>query len=261
MTLLHDESCGADDCVWEYNALDFTYDGLDNSLSETANSGLSPTSIPTPATTYHVLQYTYDTNGRRTSMAASLNGVALPNTNYGYDCADELVSMSNNGTSLTSCAPSTFVGYNGNTSTQVALNYDADGAPANTLVDGVQTIFSRDADERPTSESFQTYPGGSSYGMLTYQYDADGRLVDKGGSLAAVNLPANEAATYSTTDQLATWNTHATTVDKADNLLTDPSTSLTYTWNARNQLSAISGGVSETYDVLGRRESSTKGGT
>jgi hypothetical protein len=168
--------------------------------------------------------------------------------------------MSNNGSALQSCSPSTFIG-NGDPSTQVAFNYDSDGNPAWTLVDGVQTLFTRDSDERIASQTFQAYPGGSPvYGNLTYQYDADGHMVSKGGSFAAVSIPPSETATYSKTDQLATWNGVSTTTDNASNLTFDPSINWGFTWSARNQLIAGSlGGLTETYDGLGRRESSAEG--
>lgn len=154
--------------------------------------------------------------------------------------------------------------YGGNDSTQTGLNYDADGALANLIANGVETIFTRDADERPTLQTFQTYPGNSSYGTLSYGYDLDSRVLDRGGSLAQINVPLNETATYSPTDQIATWNGLPVPHDNADNVAlgTDPSTGLEYTWNARNQLSAMSIGssISNTYDAFGRRETLTNAG-
>ena len=200
---------------YQYDAIGFTYDGVDNKRSETETPGeiLLPSFTNQPGTANRILNYFYDFNGRRTQMTSSLNGNTLPTVNYGYDCADELVSMSNDGSALTSCGSSTFVGYNGNYSTQTAHNYDADGALANSVANGIETVFTRDADERPTLQTFQTYPGGSSFGTLSYKYDLDGRLWDKGGTLAAINLPGNETATYSETDQIAKWNGTNVTYD------------------------------------------------
>jgi len=191
---------------------------------------------------------------------------------YGYDCADELVGISNGAWTPPSCSPTNFVNYNNNinSSAQIAFNLDADGNPAATLVDGVVTnIASRDADERITSETFQAcsgstcFPLGYSYGGLNYVYDADGRLVDKNGSLAAVNMPtAVSTASYSATDQVTNWNGAAAspTPDAASNIIGDPASGLSLTWSARNQVSAVSGGTSEVYEGRGRRESSTGGG-
>jgi YD repeat-containing protein len=234
-----------------YRGPGFTYDSLDSVLAETDWDSHSNI-------TYRQLQYQYDSNGRRIQLQPTLNGSAEPTINYGYDCADELVSMSNNGSALQSCSPGTSV-TNGSTSTQVGFNYDSDGSPAWTLVDGVQTVFGRDSDERVTSETFQPYPSGASYGNLTYGYDDDGRVIDKGGSFANITLPPSDSATYSAADQLLTFNGSPSNPDKASNITSDPVIGRGYTWNARNQLSAISGGVAETYDALGRRETSSSG--
>jgi hypothetical protein len=186
--------------------------------------------------------------------------------NYGYDCADELVGISNNGSSSPpSCGPSTFVNYTGNisASAQVAFNLDEDGNPVETLVDGVETVMTRDEDERVTSQTFGAYASPAptpSYGGLTYQYDADGRLIDKGASgglQAVVNIPSAVSTTsYSATDQVASWNNVSSTTDHASNITSDPASGNTLTWNARNQASTVAG-ASEAYDGLGRRESST----
>ena len=149
--------------------------------------------------------------------------------------------------------------YNNNigTSAQVAFNLDADGNAAATLVDGVETLVTaRDADERIKTESFQPYASPSpSYGGLTYTYDADGQVIDKGGTLAVVNIPPAASAAYSTTDQITTWSGTPTNPDKASNIINDPN-GLTFKWNPRNQLSTVSGGVAALfyYDGLGRRE-------
>ena len=183
-----------------------------------------------------------------------MSGVSQPTISYGYDCADELIAMSN-GTTVSSCSPSNYIA-NGGTSTQVGINYDLDGNPAYTVADGVQTVMApRDADERVITQTFQAYPSLYSYGGLTYKYDADGHLVDKGGSLAAVNVPAAvPTASYSTTDQVSTWNGVSSMTDHASNLTYDPASGLSLTWTARNQVASITT-TSEVYDGLGRRES------
>jgi hypothetical protein len=45
-----------------------------------------------------------------------------------------------------------------------------------------------------------------------------------------------------------------------DNIVSDPPTGLSYTWNARNQLTTISGGISNTFDAIGRRSTLTNTG-
>ena len=242
------------------STLTYTYDSLDSILSE--KDPLLNNSVA----------YGYDSNGRRTSLQPTMNKISQPTISYGYDCADELVGISNNGTwTPPNCGPSTFVNYNNNisNSAQVAFNLDADGNPSWTLVDRVETVITRDADERVKSQTFGAYPGASptatptpSYGTLTYTYDADGHLIDKGGSLAAVNMPAPVAtASYSATDQVTNWNGVVSNPppDAASNIISDPASGLSLTWTARNQLATASG-ASEVYDGLGRREQSTGSG-
>jgi YD repeat-containing protein len=228
------------------NTNTFTYDSLDSILKATDN-------YVTPAPT---VSYAYDSNGRRISMTPSWEAAF----EYGYDCGDELVGISNNGTwTPPNCSPSTFVNYNNNisASAQVAFNLDADGNAAAMLVDGVETLVTaRDANERIKAESFQPYASPSpSYGGLTYTYDADGHVIDEGGTLAVVNIPPAASAAYSATDQITTWNTTSTNPDKASNIINDLD-GLTFKWNPRNQLSTVSGGVAALfyYDGLGRRE-------
>jgi len=230
----------------------FAYDSLDSILS-TSDSANPSNSV----------SYTYDSNGRRIGMAPASEAAF----SYGYDCADELVGISNNGTwTPPNCGPSTFVNYNNNinNSAQVAFNLDADGNPLWTLVDGVETVMTRDADERVTSQTFGGYPSATPsatptpiYGTLTYTYDADGHVTDKGGTLAAINLPAAATASYSATDQVSIWNTVSSGTDHASNITYDPASGLTLTWTARNQMATATGELSESYDGLGRRETST----
>ena len=229
----------------------FTYDSL-NSILSTSDSLYS----------YHSVSYTYDSNGRRIGMQTNAQAFS-----YGHDCADELVGISGNGTwTPPNCGPSTFVNYTGNVSSsaQVAFNLDADGNPVETLVDGVETVMTRDADERVTGQTFGAYASPAptpSYGGLTYQYDADSHVIDKGGSLAVVNIPsAVSTAVYSATDQVTNWNGTTTAPDNASNIITDPANGLALTWTARNQM-ATATGASEAYDGLGRRETSTGGGS
>jgi YD repeat-containing protein len=237
----------------DYVGPSLTYDSLDNVLSDTGAHSMG-------GTDYQV-QYQYDSNGRRTQLQPSLNGIPpLPAINYGYDCDDQLVSMSNNGNTLQSCSPSNSV-TNGDESTQVAFYYAEAGEISWMASDGVLAWNTGiDADGRVTETDYYSLLQFFPYGTLTYAYDADGRLISKGGTLAAVSLPSSDSATYSPTDQLSTWNGGATNPDHASNITTDPVLQLTYTWNARNQLAAMSpGSVSETYDALGRRETSVAG--
>ncbi len=230
-----------------------TYDSLDNLRSEIGTHSMG-------GTDYQV-QYQYDSNGRRTQLQPTLPGTTQPTTNYGYDCDDELVSMSNDGTTLPSCSPSNNV-TNGDPSTQVAFYYEDEGVLLYMTSNGVLAWNTGiDADGRITETDYYSLLQFFQYGSLTYAYDADGRVIDKGNSLAAVSLPPSDTAAYSPTDQLTTFSPGGSTnPDHANNIINDPALGLTYTWNARNQLSAMSpGSVSDTYDALGRRKTLVSG--
>ena len=88
-------------------------------------------------------------------------------------------------------------------------------------------------------------------------------MIDKGGNLAAVNIPAAwPTVAYSKTDQLSTWNTTSTNPDAASNIRNDPASGATLQWDVRNRVFNVSNGQqTETYDGLGRRESSTGSAT
>ena len=102
-------------------------------------------------------------------------------------------------------------------------------------------------------------------------YDLAGRRTGVGGSFARTNVPqAASPATYNVNNQLTQWKDATLTYDANGNLTSDGSFAFwifllegSDTWNARNQLVAISGGASASfqYDPFGRRVSKTIGGT
>jgi RHS repeat-associated protein len=109
-----------------------------------------------------------------------------------------------------------------------------------------------------------TYKQGSTVlGDLTYAYDAVGRRVKMGGSLARTGLPqALSSASYNDGNRQIAFGTASLTYDDNGNLTSDGTNS--YTWNARNQLAAMSGpGVSASfsYDAVGRRTTKTVNGS
>lgn len=78
------------------------------------------------------------------------------------------------------------------------------------------------------------------------------------GTWARTNLPAAlVSATYDAANQLAQWGATTVSYDANGSLANDGTRS--YMWNARNQLAALSGGVSSSfqYDGLGRRRTRT----
>lgn len=80
------------------------------------------------------------------------------------------------------------------------------------------------------------------------------------GSLAKVDLPAAvSSGVYNAGNRLTSWAGSTFSYDLNGNLTGDGTN--TYSWDARNQLSSISGGVSASfgYDGVGRRKTKTIG--
>ena len=106
-----------------------------------------------------------------------------------------------------------------------------------------------------------TRADASLIGDLLYSYDALGQRVGIAGSLAATTLPtAMNSAVYDSANRVTNWNGIGITYDANGNMLSDGAR--TYTWDAKNRLSAISGGATASfqYDAYGRRLSKTVSG-
>lgn len=165
-----------------------------------------------------------------------------PVVSYGYDAAHRLTSITQ-GTAV------------------VSFTYDdADRRSTLTYPNGIVATYGYDAADRLTS--LTNALGGTPLGTLTYTYDAAGNRTAVGGTWARTGLPAAVAsATYDAANQIATWGGTAFTYDANGNLTNDGAK--TYTWNARNQLVGLSGGVSASfqYDGLVRRRARTVSGT
>jgi RHS repeat-associated protein len=114
---------------------------------------------------------------------------------------------------------------------------------------------------RPSHGTLNT---NATFGNLTYTYDLAGHVSARGGSLFQSVLPgAVTNATYNLANRLtartAAGVTASPTWDANGNLSNDGVRS--YSWDARDRLSAISGVASFAYDGFGRRQTATRGGT
>jgi len=233
------------------------------------------------------ISYTWDKGGRLQQAADSANGTitrvyddldrltsettpqTAPNTSvsYGYDAASRRTSLTVNGQ-----ANSVSYGYDNDSrltqvaqgSTQVGLSYDPAGRRTLlTLPNGAAVTYSYDTASQLTGITYQV--GGSTTGTLSYGYDAAHQRTSVTGTYARTGLPsAITTAAYDNDNRITNWNGTtwpSTNWDNDGNLLTDGTNS--YTWNARNQLTAISGGTtaSFSYDAFGRRQSKTTSGT
>jgi RHS repeat-associated protein len=209
--------------------LSWGYDGLDDVMSSISSQGS--------------VGYTYDAAGRRTSMTAAAQATA----NYTYDNANRLTGITQG-------------------SEAVQLAYDVtDRRTQLTLPNGVTVKYGYDNANELTGLTY-AQSNGTALGSLAYGYDSDGRRIMKTNSFNTDLLPAptTQAPTFDLNDRETSFNGQALTYDADGNLTFDGTN--TYTWNARNQLTAITQGgttqLSYTYDAMGRRTSkAVQGGT
>jgi RHS repeat-associated protein len=206
----------------------FTYDGMDNVLS-----------VITPEGT---ITYTYDANGRRTTMTSpSSQGSGNQTLTYTYYNDDQLQSISRPGLSA-------------------SLVLDAAGRRATLSVNNVTTTYGYDNASRLTSLAYAA--NGNPLGNLAYTYDNDSQITATGGALARTNLPATSAASYANTNQLSWWSGVTVTSDNANNLTSNPTTSATYKWDSRSMMSQVSSPLTTFgYDAVGRRRAMTASST
>jgi RHS repeat-associated protein len=205
------------------------YDNLDNLTSET---------ITRPGESTRTVSYTVDDADRRTSITVS----GQPTITYGYDNADRLTSITQ-GTSIIT------IGYD-----------DANRRSSVTFPTGNSVEYGYDGAARLASMTFKR--GTTVLGDLTYQYDANGRRTEVGGSFGRLMLPQVVSGTvYNAANQLTQWNTRTLTYDLAGNLVTD-GTGREFSWDARNHLEGIRGPASAAfgYDGIGRRIQKTVNG-
>jgi RHS repeat-associated protein len=202
----------------------FSYDDFDRVTSETTPQG--------------TVSYTYDIAGRQTSMTAT----GQQQVTYAYDNANRLTQVTQ--------GPST-----------VAFSYDSADRPLTlTLPNGVVTEYAYDSASNVVGLSYSE--DSVLVGNLTYETDQTSQTLRLGGSFARTNLPAPLAsATFDDANRMTGFGSQSLSYDNNGNLLGDGAN--TYTWNARNQLVALSGaGISASfqYDAFGRRIGKTING-
>jgi RHS repeat-associated protein len=180
------------------------------------------------------IDYTYDEVGRRATM--QVDGQTA--VSYDYDNASRLTGVTQ-GTAA------------------VTLAYDnANRRTSLTLPNGVVTEYTYDNASQLTGLTYKL--AGTPFGALGYAYDANGQRTAVTGSYARSGLSAAlTSATYDDANQIATFGGTTFAYDDNGNLTSDGAKS--YSWNARNELTGISGGVSASfsYDGVARRRSKT----
>jgi RHS repeat-associated protein len=188
-------------------------------------------------TTQGEVGYLFDNARRRQSMTV----VGQPTVSYGWDNANRLTGITQG-------------------TTAIPIAYDnADRRHTLTLPNGILLTYTYDNDSRLTAMTWTL--GSTAVGDLEYQYDADGRVTQKTGSFAQTQLPQPVSGnTFNAANEMTTFNGIPQTYDPNGNLANDGTN--TYTWDARNYLTAIAGSSSATfaYDPLGRRDLKTING-
>lgn len=202
----------------------YAYDDFDRLTSETTPQGM--------------VSYTYNAAGQRSTMTVA----GQPAVNYTYDDVGRLTQVTQVGATVT-------------------IGYDAIGRRTSlTLPNGTVTEYAYDAASELTSLTYKR--NGALLGDLTYEYDPTGRRTKVGGSFARTLLAQSlSVATYNATNQQVTFGNQTLSYDLNGNLLNDGTN--TYTWNSRDQLTSISGGMTAAfqYDSMGRRVSKTVNGS
>ena len=142
-------------------------------------------------------------------------------------------------------------------SATLSYAYDSAGRLSSmTLPNGVVVAYSYDAGSRIAAIAYSN--GSGSLGNLSYSYDADGRTVGKGGSLASIVMPQPVSGnTFNAANEMQNFGGQPLAYDTDGNLLGDGTNS--YTWDARNQLASLAGPTSASfaYDAFGRRVGQT----
>jgi len=214
-------------------SFDYSYDQNDRLTQEVGPKG--------------TVTYTHDLAGRRTGMQVS----GQPAISYSYDAANRL-------TSITQAAGNS----NGNQTQTTTYTWDAaNRLTSKTLPNGITATYTWDAAGQLLEIGYAK--GGNSLGNLTYTYDQGGRRTSIGGTLANPQPRSNaNQAQYDAANQLTNLNAQAIEYDANGNMTSDGSGN-SYTWDARNQLTGISGpggAASFTYDPMGRRSGKTING-
>jgi RHS repeat-associated protein len=145
-------------------------------------------------------------------------------------------------------------------SAQVSFGYDAANRRTSlTLPNGIVVEYGYDDASRLTAITYKN--GGTTLGNITYGYDFAGRRTKVGGSFARTSLPVGfNPASHDDANRLTQKEGSTLTYDESGNLTGDGVN--TYSWDARNQLSGVSGGVTASflYDAFGRRVGKTVNG-
>jgi len=239
------------------DTIDYQYDSVGRltQIQDSANGTISRTyddrfdRLQQEVSAQGTVDYTYDAAGRRQTMTPS-GGTTV---SYDYDKAYRLTGIEQ--------AAGTGGGALPAVQQSVSISYDsADRPRVLTLPNGMTMSYGYDNASQLTGITYKK-ADDTLIGNLSYSYNAVGNRIATGGTLARTGLPEAVAVSqHDANNQLTERDTVAYTYDNNGNLISDGSR--TYTWNARDQLTAISGTdtASFEYDGLGRRRTATVNG-
>ena len=214
--------------------MSYEYDNADRLVKETQSSSAGN----------HVIAYEYDTLDRR--IRRTVNGTDA--TTYTWDKASRLTS----------------IGYAGQTTSYA---YDATGRlVTKTLPNGIMQTHGYDKASRLISITY-AQPDATVIETISYTYDANGRRTSKTSASNSTAQETGFTATYDDADRMTAVTlkgTGAGGTDESCTLAYDNNGNLatktcganvtTYTWDAQNRLTGISGPgttASFGYDALG----------
>jgi RHS repeat-associated protein len=190
-------------------------DQSDGDITNTYDGFDDLTSQAQPAGT---VTYTYDADGRPTSVTAG----SAPVVSYAYDPAG---------------LPTSVTDGSGNTT----LTYDTAGRLVKVAGPAVTETYAYD----PAWNITGITSTGTSPLTIKYGYNADGQQATQADSSALLLAPsAVSSAAYNADNELIALNGQGLSYDKNGALVLDGTTS--YTWNARQQLTAVTAGSATT---------------
>jgi RHS repeat-associated protein len=260
----------------------YSYDD-DGRLTAIDNSG-------TPDMPDVVLNQTYDSDGDRLSLSATVAGTTQFTNDYQYDPFGDITQVAQSGPGVTT--------------KQADFAYDVDGDLSSMNLSAGSTgvanaFYTYDSANQLSSVSYTRASDDSAIAGYTYTYDANGQITsmtlqdgtidyvyDKDGQLTSATgsgLPTSESYSYDATgnqtaagdstgtdNQLTSDGTHDYAYDADGNLITKTTIATgateNFTWDYRNRLTeityknsagTITGTVQYTYDPLNRRISQT----
>lgn len=239
------------------------YDSISGAVGHTYNdSGCSSCGgkgldrISEERTPLSTIAYTYDANGRKATMTVA----GEPVVTYSYDDAGRPFGITRNV---------------GGIQRSYVLGYDNAGRRASVQVplasgaDFVTTIYGYDIANR--LRSMLVHGPAARLEDLAYSYDPNGNRLSFTRSAPQSISPAMTNTNHNAANEMLSFNGKTQTYDVNGNLQTrsDVCGATTYTWDARNRLTGISGfqpdctilSASFSYDAFGRRTTKTINGT